>query len=418
VRTWSRRGPDSHLEAKHRPLEAVLTVGTTSVCALVVSRSADRATVWGYGRGAHGSGYGLEGRLVDSDRLAEACEEVLSRAERMTVEAVGRPLIADDVRFGVSGAFLWSHVPAIRRKRAHPSRPVSTEELERILHSLVQNARSYTATLSRRARVRMRMVSLSSATFYLDDRWVTDPRGFRGRELRVRAFAAFAPRIYIDVLYEVAERLEMGVAAVVATPDALAAAMPQADGIIVKVGGTTTQVISVRHRCPQWFDRYDLGGAAFTQRIREETGLLPERAEEAKHHYALGGGDEETRLSWAASLAPLRDQWQEGLIEVLHSAGVEYDLPSTILFCGGGSALPDLFHDLVPRLERRGLPFAHSVEIRRLSVPMIEHLEDRAGGHWEEGDVPAASVAVHAVMAGGRGPLATRLQQICKEYKI
>jgi hypothetical protein len=263
----------------------------------------------------------------------------------------------------------------------------------------------------------MRMVSLSSPTFYLDDRWVTDPRGFRGRELRVRAFAAFAPRIYVDALYEVAERLEMGVAAVVAIPDALAAAMPQEDGIVVKVGGTTTQVISVRHRCPQWFDRYDLGGVAFTRRVQEGTGLLPERAEAAKHHYALGGGDEETRLSWSASLAPLCDRWQDGLVEVLHSAGAEYDLPSTVLYCGGGSALPDLFRDLVPRLERGALPFAHSVEIRRLSVPMIEHLEDRAGGRWEAGDVPAASVAVHAVVAAGRGPLAARLQRICKEYE-
>jgi len=415
VRIWPRRRHRPRTEPDHIRLEAVLNIGTTTVRALVISVERNQFTVWGQSRAGHGSGFGLEGRVVDRERLTACCEAVLSEAEEMARETAGRPMIADHIRLGVSGAFLWSYVPIVQRRRVHPDQAVSTTEMDRILHGLTRSAVRYTKTLSRRTHLRMKLVSLSPLTVYVDGRWVTDPRGFHGGELRVRAFGAYAPRYYLETLHAVADQLDMDVADVVAIPDALVVALSLPEGIILKIGGTTTQAVGIEHKCPAWFDRFDLGGVAFTQVVEERMGLLPERAEDAKIHFALGGGDESTRNTWHDLLTPTCLRWQDSLQQVLGDASTEQTLPATLFFCGGGSILPDLVADLSQRLQRNGLPFAQPPETRPLTVQTIRGWEDNTTSRWDLGDVAAISVAAHGVALSGQDPLTRRLRQLGKE---
>ncbi|NOZ06437.1 MAG: hypothetical protein GXP41_08830 [Chloroflexi bacterium] len=381
---------------------------------MVISKEKDHAIVWGYGRATHDTGYGVEGRAVDHEALIACCEEVLTTAENVATDAAGQPLIADDSQIGVSGAFLWSYVPAVQRRRASPDEPVSDDELERILRSLARMAQDYTETLSRRTHLRMEIVSLAAITFHLDDQWVTDPRGLFGETLHARLFAAYAPRHYLETLNLVAERLDLNVRGIISIPEALIVATTQPDGIVLKVGDTSTQVMQIEHRCPTWFDRYPVGGAMCTQTIVHEIGLLPARAEAAKRTYARGGGDESTRGKWKDALAPVCAQWQEDLIEILRRAGSTYPLPPTIAYCGGGAALHDLYAGLPRKFRETKLPFEQAPEIRPLLPRAIHGWEDRTTNSWDLGDVPIISTAVRAARAG-QTTLSKRLTRLSKE---
>ncbi len=384
------------------------------VRALVVAAEDGHATVWGYGKATHDTGYGVEGRAVDHEALIACCENVLTTAENVASAIAGQPLIADDSRIGVSGAFLWSYVPAIQRRRTAPDQPVSDDELERILGSLSRMAKDYAETLSRRTHLRMEICSLAAITFHLDDQWVTDPRGLFGKTLHGRLFAAYAPRHYLETLNLIAGRLDLNVKSMISVPEAIIAATNQPDGVLLKVGTTSTQVMQIEHRCPAWFDRYPVGGAMFTQAIVGEIGLLPARAEAAKRTYASGGGDGATRARWMDVLAPVCLQWQDELIEILRSAGSTQALPPTIAYCGGGSALRDLYVGLPGKFQETRLPFERAPEIRAISPRAIHGWEDRTTTSWDVGDVPIISMAVHAVRAG-QAPLSKHLARLNKE---
>ncbi len=389
-------------------------MGTSTVRALVITKEAGHAIVWGYGKATHDTGYGVEGRAVDHEALVACCENVLTTAENVASETAGQPLIADDSRIGVSGAFLWSYVPAIQRHRTAPDQPVSNDELERILGSLSRMAQDYTETLSRRTHMRMEICSLAAITFHLDDQWVTDPRGLFGKTLHARLFAAYAPRHYLETLNLIADRLDLNVKDMIPIPAAMIAAMDHPDGVLLKVGDTSTQVMQIEHRCPAWFDRYPVGGAMFTQAIVSDIGLLPARAEAAKRTYAGGGGDEATRARWLRVLSPVCAQWQEELIGILRSAGATQALPPTIAYCGGGSALRDLYVGLPGKFQEGRLPFERAPEIRPLLPHAIHGWEDRTTTSWDVGDVPIISLAVHAARAG-QAPLSKHLARLNKE---
>jgi len=396
-------------------LEAILWVGTTTVRALVIAIEAGRVIVWGYGRASHDSGYGREGRTVDREHLAACCETALATAEAVATEAAGQPMIADDVQIGVSGAILWSYVPAVQRRRVEPNLPISDDELERLLRSLVRAAQNTTETLSRQTHLRMQLFSLSPITIHLDDQWVTDPCGFLGEALQARAFAAYAPRHYLETLRFVADQLDLDVSGLITLPQALIQVTPQTDAVILKIGGTTTQVMQIEHRCPSWFDRFAVGGTTFTQEIASKIGLLPERAEAAKIHYAGGGGDDDTRHVWTEILSPVCNEWLERLVDVLRIASKVHPLPPTITYCGGGSAMPNLFANLAYDLQICGLPFAQTPEIHPLSVRAIRGWDDHTNTKWDAGDVPAIGVALNAAASAGHDTLSIRLSQLMGE---
>ncbi len=415
-RFWGRDG-NERLDAC-----TALDVGTEFAKALVFEiDESNLGIVRGVGRKRQGLAHMQSGTVADIAAVVDNCAVALQEAEEM---AGFRP---EQVVIGIAGELVKGFTTVHDQQRARPELPISEAELGRLIEGVQRKAmteaeRSVTWETGLPS-VDVRLVHAAVVGAWIDGYAVTNPIGFKGRNVRIAIFDAFAPLVHLGALQSVAQRLGMELMAVVAEPYAVARVLDseqvrQAGALFIDVGGGTTDVALVRQGGIEGTRMFALGGRAFTKSIADRLELPFPRAEALKVDYARGiAGEREAAVR--EIVADDVAVWAAGVELVMEELAAGDLLPGRIYLCGGGSRLPEVPAALAGPAFAEHLPFARPPEVTILAPEQIERIRDDTRLLEDQQDVTPMGLAFQAIELGtSTNVLDASLRRVVRAMKL
>jgi cell division protein FtsA len=399
----------SILNIFHRPKKLkdryaiALDIGTEFVKALIFRVEPRRGIVVGVGRqrqrlqDMHGGGVtDIHGVIANARRALEEAAEMAG-------------LLPEQVIIGIAGELVKGTTTTIRYIRPHPSTSITYEELRdiiaRVQRRAFDRARSVLAWETGQSEIDVRLVNAAVVDVRIDGYKVTNPLGFQGKEVQVGVFNAFAPIVHLGALQTIAGELDLDLLSITAEPYAVARCTGEAESqefsaIFIDIGGGTSDIAVVRGGGVEGTKMFALGGRAFTRRIGTVLGLSFQEAEELKLQYANGELPAKRADEVRQALEADVEVWFSG-VELTLSEFTGLDLlPSRILLCGGGSALPDIATLLKTARWSKKLPFARKPSVHFIKPADVANIEDKTNlltNVWDITPMALANVALDLV---------------------
>jgi cell division ATPase FtsA len=402
---WPRRSDRKSRRASGSPAYyTVIEPGTTALRLLVVEVVDGQATVWGW---AEGPGWPSLGGDVQA--VADACRDTSSQAERMAQDRAEFWFLPDQVLVGLPASLLRGRAWPLVQRRAHPERPIDERELEalldRALRLTVNHLQGIAAEQPEADASDWLLVDAVSVALTVDGRGVTDPVGFRGQEMGAMVFAALAPLAVVELWGEVAQQLEFSALTLTPASLALAAGVSEPQGMLVDVGGATTDLTWFRAGRPLALESLPIGGEVLTGSLMNRWNLAHDRAERLKRVYGSGKLADEGKAQVLGVLSPLLQAWREQVEGALAPLNQDEPLPQRFFLMGGGAQLPEMAETVRSLAWSERLHFARYPQVRRLRPTDVAGVVNRTDRGREPGDAPAlalAAWAAHQSQAPGR----------------
>ena len=224
--------------------------------------------------------------------------------------------------------------------------------------------------------------------------------------------------IHLGAVHSIADELGLELLSIAAEPYAVARSVDYDDvldfnAIFIDIGGGTSDIAVVRNGGLEGTKMFAFGGRAFTKKLAQELGVPFEEAENLKISYAEGklGADVTEKID--KILANDCQVWLGG-VELSLAEFAESDvLPSKILLCGGGSALPGIKKALSSQEWVKSLPFAKAPSVSFLQPKDVARIIDRTEELKNPQDVTPMGLANLALdIAGEEKVIAGILRRI------
>jgi cell division protein FtsA len=382
-------------------LFTALDIGTAFAKAMIVEVHEDEAVVLGVGRHPQNYPHMADGIVTDIAGVTANCNEALIEAEK---KAGG--IVAPSTIIGVAGELVKGSSITISKQRSQPEKQMSAEELATIMtgaqQKLLKMAKESIAAETGYTNIEVRLTNAAVISVRIDGQLVTNPVGFKGRNVSLTLFSAFAPLMQLGALETVAQGLDLMLHSIVVEPYALARCLSMNAGadsgaIFIDVGGGTTDIALMRQGGIEETRMFALGGRTFTRRIAMSKGMSPKQAEDLKMAYSNGTLKSSGRDEIRAILAPECQTWMDSVELLIEELSKGELLPPAIYTVGGGSALPDLRQklDSFPWTER--LPFARAPLIQTVQPDMVSSIIDPKGMLKDTQDITPMSLAFQAI---------------------
>lgn len=381
-----------------------LDIGTEFVKALIFRVEPRRGIVVGVGKARqrlqdmHGGG------VTD-------IHGVIGNARKALDEAVVMAGIQpEQVIIGIAGELVKGTTTTIRYIRPSPTTQITYEELRDIISRVQRRAFDRARTIlsweTGQSEIDVRLVNAAIVDVRIDGYKVTNPLGFQGKEVLVGVFNAFAPIVHLGALQTIAENLDLDLLSITAEPYAVARCTGESDSqefsaIFIDIGGGTTDIAVVRAGGVEGTKMFALGGRAFTKRIGTVLGLNFQNAEELKLQYANGELPTSRAEEVRRALEPDLAVWFSGVELTLQEFTTVDLLPSRILLCGGGSALPDIVTILKTARWSNKLPFARRPSIHFIKTSDVANIEDKTNFLTSPQDITPMALANVALDLAG-----------------
>lgn len=384
-----------------RQLFTALDIGTAYAKAMIIEVWGDHAAVLGVGRYPQNYTHMSDGIVTDIAGVIANCNEALLRAEQAAGGA-----IAPSAIIGIAGELVKGSSFTINKERPHPSRPITTDELETVIqdaqNKLLKKAKERIMAETGLRNIDVRLTNAAVISMRIDGQAVNSPISFRGRHFSLTLFSAFAPLTQLGALETVAQGLDLTLCAIVAEPYALARclssnASADSGAIFIDIGGGTTDIALVRQGGIEETRMFALGGRSFTRRIASGKGTSIKDAERLKLSYSRGELKGSARSEVQAILAPECQTWMDSVELLIEELAKGELLPPAIYVVGGGAALPDIIRKLetFPWLDR--LPFARQPIVRTVQPEMVGSIVDHEGVLKDAQDITPMALAYQAI---------------------
>ena len=361
-----------------------LDVGTEFIKALIGRVKADgQIEIIGVGRAHQGLSDMQAGAVADIGAVVQNCNQALAEAEEQAGVSARTAVV------GIAGELVKGTTSSVRCVRKDSERELDTAEMEQII-ALVQQraearARKNLAWELGGKEIEVRLVNSALVNITIDGYNVTNPIGFKGRDVVVQLYTAFAPMIHISALERVAGELDLDLLAVAAEPFAVARSVigdnPNAtmSAILMDVGGGTTDIAVINEGGVQGTKMFGIGGRSFTHSIERDLGVDYAVAEKLK--LGLSGHSDSTKHQQAVrgALEKTCDVWLSG-VELALSEYTDLDhLPHKILLCGGGASLGELTAVLNETNWYGELPFTRRPSVAFITPEQVVGIRDSSG---------------------------------------
>ncbi len=395
-----------------------LDIGTEFVKALVFKIEDNKGHVLGVGRQRQSLGDMHSGAVTDIAGVINNCSKALSRAEEMAGER------ADQVVLGIAGEMVKGQTTLVHYERLRPQTKIDLTELKNIVHKVQWKAfdqvRQQLAWETGRQEVDVKLVNAAIVDVKIDGYHVTNPLGFQGKDVTVGIFNAFAPLVHLGALQTIANELELDVLSIAAEPYAVARCVGGDDSsefsaIFIDVGGGTTDIAVVRNGGVEGTKMFALGGRAFTKRLANTLGVSFEKAEEIKIGYSNNILNKRSINIVKKAVREDCEVWLSG-VELSLSEFSNLDLlPSRILLCGGGSALPDIRRLLEEGSWVEDLPFSQAPKVKFIKPQDVSSILDETKLLVDQQDITPMGLANIAIdLAGEEEVLSGILRRVIK----
>ena len=324
-----------------------LDIGTEFVKA-VISRRTKQGTleIIGVGRARQDANNMFNGAIADIPAVVAVCERALNQAENTANLTCSATVV------GIAGELVKGNTSTVRYRRKNGNKPLSDQEMSLIIERVQERAgklaREEVAIETNNPSVEMRLINSAIVSLQIDGYKISNPIGFKGSEVEIQFYTAFAPLVHVSAIEKVCAELNLDLLAVAVEPFAVCRACLGDDlesgfsGIVMDIGGGTTDIAVVDDGGVEGTKMFSIGGRSFTHQIAETLGIDFETAESYK--LALDSGKVEPAIRQKIQPAILRNLavWISGVQITLEEFNLSELLPGRILLCGGGASLTEL----------------------------------------------------------------------------
>lgn len=348
-----------------------LDIGTEYVKALIAKKSRGTISIVGVGKSHEAPTNMSNGAIADIQGVAKTCEEALIKAEDMA------NVRSKEVVVGIAGELIKGNTASIRYRRNDANTPINDEEMQRIIKKVQQKAgeraRREVAMETNNPDVEVRLINSALVSLRIDGYKVTNPIGFKGKEVIVQIYTAFAPLVHISAIERVCDELQLDLVTIAVEPFAVCRAClgdnidSNFSGIVMDIGGGTTDIAVVDDGGVDGTKMFSIGGRSFTHQVAERLDLSFEDAEKLKLLSENPNMKPELREKFDKAIARNLDVWQAGVELAIEEFDQVETLPGQILLCGGGASLSAIPEILATGDWYKDLPFA-----RRPIISLIE----------------------------------------------
>lgn len=358
-----------------------LDIGTEFVKALIARVDENNELrVIGVGREHQSLADMQAGAISDIAAVVANCNAALNQAEQQAGVS-GRSAV-----IGIAGELVKGSTIAVRFSRTDPDKEMDVSEVDRIF-SLVQEralqrAKKQLARETGGKEIGLKLVNSALISIEIDGYSVTNPIGFKGKDVHVQLYTAFAPLVHIGAIERVAEQLDLDLLTVAAEPFAVARSVigddPNAtlSAILIDVGGGTTDIAVVNEGGVEGTKMFGIGGRSFTKSVERSLGVDFERAEALKLGLTNGRTPGPRRESVEDALQKTLGVWLGGVELALEEFTRLDHLPHRILLCGGGASLQMLTDALSKQQWYKGLAFTRKPTVQLIQPDQVVGIHD------------------------------------------
>lgn len=410
-------GPEQHVVA--------LDVGTEFVKALIGKVDGSSIEIIGVGRAHQQLSDMQAGAIADIGSVVQNCNDALAKAEQQAGVSVRTAVL------GIAGELVKGTTSTVPCRRKDPEQDIDVYEMEQMI-SLAQErasskARENLAIELGSNQLEVRMVNSALVGITIDGYPVTNPIGFKGRDVVIQLYTAFAPMIHIAALERTAKELDLDLLAVAAEPFAVARSVigdntnATMSAVLMDVGGGTTDIAVVNEGGVQGTKMFGIGGRAFTRAIERELGTDFEKAEKMKVNISDSTMPARQKEAVSKILDKTCDVWVSGVELALSDFSDLEHIPHRILLCGGGASLDNLTAALKETNWYADVPFTRKPTIALITPDQVVDIKDMTGDVTDHTFVTAmgllrvgADTLQQQKDGGSGGTLKERIDRILK----
>ena len=383
-----------------------LDIGTEFVKAVIAEKKKDNSLeIIGVGKAHQSMGNMYAGAIADIPAVISTCEKALAIAEEQA------KVVTKTAVVGIAGELIKGSTNTVRYRRKNGNKPISEQEMELIIKkvqdSAGEKARKDVALETDNPDVQVRLINSAIVSLTIDGYKVSNPIGFKGSDMSIQFYTAFAPFVHVSAIEKVCTELNLDLLAVAVEPFAVCRACLGDDldsnfsAVVMDIGGGTTDIAVVDDGGVEGTKMFGIGGRSFTHQIANKLGIDFDLAEKLKLNLDrkllsdpaimtiadaataneleeyLKNGDRRSKLN--AAIDGNIEVWLSGIGIALEDFSSMEMLPNKILLCGGGAGLVRLQEALATQNWWKELPFSRRPVIHLLDdidIPGIENMTD------------------------------------------
>lgn len=294
----------------------------------------------GFGQAETGNRDITGGRL-EAGAVMRPVNVALTQAEDSTETFIGRTIVPDHAIFSLAGRASVGRLFTVRQSRPKPNEPISVKELNTLRNRAERMVRQGLSE-SYFEGGQWQPLAVTDAGLRLDGYPVLDGVGLTGQEITFSVFGMAGQSGALRALEVLANRLDLTLANVVASPQAVAAVVPAPEAVILDIGFSGTDMCLIKSNALVAADWIPFGGYFFTHSLARSMDIDYAAAEALKQSFSTGNLLPEEEAHIEAHLAALRRRWYKAVLELLRELSPHDTFPRRIFMTGGGSLLPGL----------------------------------------------------------------------------
>lgn len=350
-----------------------LDIGTEFVKAVLAKPGKKGSLeILGVGKARQAEGNMHAGAVADIPAVVSVCEEALVRVEEQAGERANLTVV------GIAGELIKGNTTTVNYTRKNPNKPITNSEMEEIIKKVQQKsgevAKKTVALETGNDNVEVRLINSAIVSLTIDGYKISNPIGFKGSDIVIQFYTAFAPLIHVAAIEKVCAELNLDLLTVAVEPFAVCRAClgdnleSSFSGIVMDIGGGTTDVAVVEDGGVEGTKMFGIGGRSFTHQIAESMGIDFDTAEEYKLAYDTGELDDRVKAKVETAISRNISVWLTGVEVALEEFENIGSLPKNILLCGGGAGLSLLQETLAISDWYQNLPFSRRPLIHLIDV--------------------------------------------------
>lgn len=350
-----------------------LDIGTEFIKAVIARpNKKGKLEILGIGKAKQTDGSMFNGGIADIPAVVANCEKALSEAEDQAGER------AETTVVGIAGELIKGNTTTVNYARKNPNKPITDAEMNEIIKKVQEKsgevARKTIALETGKENVEVRLINSAIVSLTIDGYKISNPIGFKGTDLVIQFYTAFAPMIHVAAIEKVCAELNLDLLTVAVEPFAVCRACLGDDadsnfsGVMVDIGGGTTDIAVVEDGGVEGTRMFSIGGRSFTHQVEEALGTDFETAEQKKLDFDSGKLDDREKAKIETALSRNINVWLTGVEVALEEFGADGSLPRSVLLCGGGASLSLLQETLAISDWYKGLAFSRRPVIHLIDV--------------------------------------------------
>lgn len=339
-----------------------LDIGTEYVKAVIARRTKTGLEIVGVGRAHQSPNNMFSGAVADIPAVTRVCEKALAEAEEMA------GVTCKCVTVGIAGELIKGNTSNVHYRRKNGNKPLSEQEMDliiqRVQEQFGEQARKEVALETNNPDVEVRLINSAIVSLSIDGYKISNPIGFKGSDVAIQFYTAFAPLVHISAIEKVCAELNLELLAVAVEPFAVCRACLGDDldsnlsSVVMDIGGGTTDIAIVDDGGVEGTKMFGIGGRSFTHQIAESLGVDFDTAEEFKLNPSSPDLNENAREKMEGAIINNLEVWISGVQLALEEFDLLEVLPNKILLCGGGAGLVPLQELLATADWYEDLPFS------------------------------------------------------------